>query len=80
MIFERTFHARTNFFWKKNMPKKKLQIPKLPPEIIPPEEPEYQPYIDPEDPFIPELYPDDIPEEDPFETPPIEVPPPGEGP
>jgi hypothetical protein len=36
--------------------------------------------IDPEEPIIPEEDPEIIPDEDPFETPPYEIPPPGEGP
>lgn len=42
--------------------------------------PEIEPPFDPEEPFVPEEDPDLIPDEDPFETPPYEVPPPGEGP
>jgi hypothetical protein len=42
--------------------------------------PEIKPDIDPEYPLLPEEEPDIIPEEDPFETPPYEVPAPGEGP
>ena len=42
--------------------------------------PEQKPITDPEEPLVPIEDPDYIPEEDPFETPPIEVPPPGEGP
>jgi hypothetical protein len=73
--------VENRFYLRKNtMPKKKHQTPDTPPEVVPPDSPEYQPYIDPEDPLIPEITPDDIPEEDPFETPPVEVPPPGEGP
>ncbi len=46
-------------------PKKETEIPPL---TIP----EQEPIIDPEEPLIPE--------EEPYETPPYEVPPPGEGP
>lgn len=42
------------------------------PEIIQP--------IDPEDPVMPIEDPEIIPDEDPFETPPYEIPPPGESP
>jgi hypothetical protein len=51
------------------------------PEIPSPEKhPEIDPPFDPEEPIIPEEAPDIIPDEDPFETPPHEIPPPGEGP
>lgn len=43
--------------------------------------PEVNPFDIPEEPEIkPEEEPDIIPDEEPFETPPYEVPPPGEGP
>lgn len=42
--------------------------------------PEVEPPSDPEEPLIPVEDPDIIPEEEPFETPPYEIPPPGEGP
>jgi hypothetical protein len=61
------------------MPRKKqspgpAEIPakKSSPKIKPGEEPEY--------PVLPEEEPDIIPDEDPFETPPYEIPEPGEGP
>ena len=47
-------------------------LPEKPPEVDTPS--------DPEEPLIPEEEPDMLPEEEPFETPPYEVPPPGEGP
>ena len=46
--------------------------PEKKPEIIPP--------FDPEEPFVPEENPDIEPDENPFETPPYEIPPPGESP
>jgi hypothetical protein len=50
-------------------------------EVPHPEQiPEIKPEVDPEYPLLPEEEPDVIPEEDPFETPPYEVPEPGEGP
>jgi hypothetical protein len=42
--------------------------------------PEVKPEVDPEYPLLPEENPDVIPEEDPFQSPPYEVPTPGEGP
>ena len=54
--------------------------PKVIPEVPTSPFPEQEPIFDPEEPLIPEEDPDFIPEEDPFETPPFEVPPPGEGP
>ena len=60
---------------------KKRQPIVPPPEIAPPlREPETPKPYDPEEPLIPEEDPDVIPEEDPFETPPYEVPSPGERP
>lgn len=59
---------------KKILPGKPIETPmpgKLP-EVVPP--------FDPEEPIIPEESPDIIPDEDPFETPPYEIPQPGEGP
>jgi hypothetical protein len=54
---------------------------KQPVEIPPPEKnPVYNPDVIPETPPLPEEEPDIIPDEDPFETPPYEVPEPGEGP
>ena len=53
-----------------------------PPEEIPDtgkQTPEVVPQIDPEEPVLP-AEPDFIPEEDPFDTPPYEVPEPGERP
>jgi len=60
---------------------KKKQVP-TPIEIPPPgKAPEIIPPLDPEEPIIvPELDPDIVPDERPFETPPFEMPPPGEGP
>ena len=46
--------------------------PEKQPEVIQP--------VDPEEPIIPEEDPDVIPDEDPFETPPYEIPEPGEAP
>ena len=62
------------------MPKKNNPVKQ--PEIPPPQKhPETESPVDPEEPIIiPEEDPDIIPEEDPFETPPFEVPEPGEGP
>ncbi|MFN5422423.1 MAG: hypothetical protein ACK5AO_04075 [bacterium] len=58
-------------------PKKPVTIP----EVTPPDKtPEVEPLVDPEEPLVPEEDPDIIPEEKPFETPPYEVPEPGEGP
>jgi hypothetical protein len=54
--------------------------PKIIPEVPTSPFPEQEPIVDPEEPLVPEESPDYIPEEDPFETPPFEVPPPGEGP
>ena len=42
--------------------------------------PEIPPLTDPDELIVPEEDPDLIPDEDPFETPPYEVPDPGEGP
>jgi hypothetical protein len=60
------------------MPKK--QYPEKEPEIFPPKIPEIIPALDPEEPLIFPEEPDYFPDEDPDETPPFEVPPPGEGP
>ncbi len=60
-------------FSMQKKPKKETEIPPL---TIP----EQEPIIDPEEPLIPEEDPDVIPEEEPYETPPYELPPPGEGP
>ena len=54
-------------------------VPEKKPEIKPYPDPD-EPTIPPEEPVMPGENPDLIPEEDPFETPPYEVPPPGEGP
>lgn len=54
--------------------------PSNPAEIPSPKTPEWQPGEEPEQPLLPEEDPDIIPEEDPFETPPYEIPEPGEGP
>lgn len=62
------------------MQKKKPISPQVIPELIPKTIPEFMPVHDPEEPRIPIEDPDFIPEEDPFETPPTEIPPPGEGP
>jgi hypothetical protein len=53
--------------------------PLAPPEIT---EPKKYPVTEPlpEEPLLPEEEPDIIPDEDPFETPPYEIPEPGEGP
>ena len=59
---------------KKPWPDKPFEIP------LPQKHPEIDPPGDPEKPLIPEEDPDIIPDEDPFETPPFEIPPPGEGP
>ncbi|WP_460551083.1 hypothetical protein [Ferruginibacter profundus] len=58
----------------KKLPVKPVEIP------VPKEKPEIELPIDPEAPLIPEEDPDIIPEENPFETPPFELPEPGEGP
>ena len=51
------------------------------PEISPPDKlPEINSPVDPEDPVVPPEDPEIIPDEDPFESPPYEIPPPGEGP
>lgn len=59
---------------KKKIPGKPIEIPSPDnhPEIIQP--------FDPEDPVMPIEDPDIIPDEDPYETPPYEIPPPGESP
>ncbi len=46
----------------------------------PGKKPEITPIFDPAEPVIPEVDPDFIPDDDPEETPPFEIPPPGEGP
>ncbi len=59
------------------------KIFQIPPKEQPPlpAKPELVPPVDPEEPQpVPEEDPDIIPDEDPFETPPYEVPVPGEGP
>ena len=57
------------------------QPKKIPENPVPGPLPEVKPFDIPEEPEIkPEEEPDIIPDEDPFETPPYEVPPPGEGP
>lgn len=61
------------------MPKKKKPI--VPEEYpIPEQNPEFNPEVIPEAPSLPEEDPEFIPEENPFETPPTEIPPPGEAP
>jgi len=47
---------------------------------VPEGHPETKPSIHPEEPTIPKEDPDEIPHDDPFETPPYEIPPPGERP
>lgn len=59
---------------KKTNPDKPFEIP------LPGKTPETNPPFDPEEPIIPEEEPDIIPDEEPFETPPYEIPEPGEGP
>ncbi|HSC38626.1 MAG TPA: hypothetical protein VLD19_12165 [Chitinophagaceae bacterium] len=61
------------------MPKKQ---PLPQPHEVPvhPEKPEIKPGEEPGLPALPEEDPDIIPDDDPFETPPYEVPPPGERP
>lgn len=59
---------------KKKIPPKPFEIP------APEKRPEMDPSHIPESPELPEEDPDLIPEEDPFETPPFEIPEPGEGP
>jgi hypothetical protein len=59
---------------KKKYPDKPIEVPGTPPK------PEIEPEIMPENPELPGEDPDLIPEEDPFENPPVEIPPPGEGP
>ena len=59
---------------KKKIPDKAIEIP------TPKKEPDITVPIDPEGPSIPNEDPEIIPEENPFETPPFEVPKPGEGP
>jgi hypothetical protein len=60
------------------MPNKKQ--PNKPSEIPPVKHPEIIPPDDPEEPIIPIEDPDIIPDEGPYETPPYELPPPGEAP
>ena len=63
-----------SFVMSANHPKKPVEVP------LPETNPEYNPEVIPEAPVLPEELPDFIPDEDPFETPPFEVPEPGEGP
>lgn len=59
----------------------KKKHPPIPSEIpYPGKRPELDPDRIPENPGLPEKEPDIIPEEDPYETPPEELPEPGEGP
>lgn len=58
----------------KKQPGKPIETP------TPLRKPDIEAPMDPEEPVIPEEDPDIIPDEDPFETPPYEVPEPGEGP
>ncbi|HTQ63850.1 MAG TPA: hypothetical protein VMI12_03585 [Puia sp.] len=53
--------------------KKKPEAPSEPPS------PEIKPVKEPENPVAPEEDPDMIPDKEPVETPPYEIPPPGEG-
>lgn len=62
------------------MQKKKPFLPEVVPEVSPKTFPEFIPVDDPEEPLMPIEDPDFIPEENPFETPPEEIPPPGEAP
>jgi hypothetical protein len=58
-----------------------IKKPGTAPEVpLPQKHPEVIPVFDPEEPLVPEESPEIIPDEDPYETPPEEVPPPGEGP
>jgi hypothetical protein len=59
---------------KKIQPEEPIGVPPLR------RDPEVYPEEIPEAPVLPAEEPDVIPQEDPFETPPYEVPPPGEGP
>ena len=59
---------------KKIQPEEPIGVP------APRRDPEVYPEEIPETPLLPAEEPDVIPQEDPFETPPYEVPPPGEGP
>ena len=59
---------------RKKTPLEPIEVPR------PGEEPEIYPSEDPEVQIPPDEEPDIIPDEDPFETPPYEIPPPGEGP
>lgn len=58
----------------KKKPVTPLEIPK------PEKHPDIETPFDPEEPIIPEEDPEIIPDEDPYETPPYEIPEPGEGP
>ncbi len=60
---------------KENQPKQPVEVPPPPGKNI-----ESDPDRVPELPQLPDEEPDIIPDEDPFETPPYEVPEPGEGP
>ncbi len=61
------------------MPAKKQQINPI--EIpLPGKHPEIELPVDPEEAIIPVEDPDMIPDENPFESPPYEIPEPGEGP
>jgi hypothetical protein len=59
---------------KKGTQDKPVELP------VPGVQPEIKPLVDPEDPILPHEDPDIIPWENPFESPPSEIPPPGEGP
>ncbi len=66
-------------FQRLSMPTKKK--PGMPSEIpAPHKQPDISEPTDPEEPIIPKEDPDIIPDEEPFETPPYEIPQPGEGP
>jgi hypothetical protein len=56
---------------------KKIQPPEVP---SPEKNPKYNPDVIPETPLLPEEEPNVIPDEEPYETPPYELPEPGEGP
>ncbi|MBP6023436.1 hypothetical protein [Ferruginibacter sp.] len=59
---------------KKKQPTKPVEVP------APGKYPEINPDAIPDSPALPDEDPDIIPDEDPYETPPYEVPNPGEGP
>lgn len=60
---------------------KKIKKKEEPNEIpFPKKEPDINVPIDPEEPLLPKEDPNVLPDENPYETPPYEVPQPGEGP